>query len=181
MKKILVFMLVAVMAVFAFVGCSKAEPEAELIAESQAKEIAVEQVEGATVEEVSDCALTEDGQVYQVVIMHDMYQFNIDVNALDGTVVAIESETVTAGNSPADGEKPLDMGKEEIKKIVLADLEGGNAEDLDSAKFTKCVVNEKDGKYFYEVEITVGESEYAYDIDASTGEIINAGEIIPAE
>ena len=181
MKKLLSFILVAVMVIFAFAGCSKNEPEAELITDTQAKEVAVEQVEGATVEEVSDCTLTEDNQLYQVVIMHDIYQFDINVNALDGTVVAIESETVTAGNSPADGEDPLDMGKEEIKKIVLADLEEAGLEELDSAKITKCLINEKDGKYSYEVVITVGESNYTYDVDASTGEIIEAGEIIESE
>lgn len=168
MKKLLVLLLAAVMAMFVFVGCGKSE--SKYVSEDTAKKVAVEQVKGASAENVTACELDEEddiNKVYEITIMHEDKQYDIEVNAVDGTLMKVESESVTAGNQPADGEKPIDMGKNKIEKIALKQVKGAEKVDI-----VKCELDNDDGKNVYEVEIQYGGNKYELEIDATSGKIL---------
>ena len=174
MKKLVVLLLALSMTMFVFVSCGNASSEAEYISEDQAKEIALQQVEGATADEINSCVLNEEDDInkqYEITIMHDMYEYYVEIDAHDGGLFKVESETVTAGNQPADGEPPVDMGKAEIKKIALAEVEG--ALDVD---VTKCLIHKDGEDYYYEVEIQYGGKKTTMNINATSGEILTKNE-----
>lgn len=167
MKKLLALLLVGVMGIVFFAGCGQSG--AGLITEKQAREAAQVEVPDAKDENITACVLNENDKKYDVTIMYDGIEAQVMIDAVDGTVLRSESESVTAGNSPADGEKPADMGKEAIKKIALGTVEGAVDADI-----TTCIISSDKKEYM--VTLHHDDKVYYRRIDARTGEILDSDE-----
>lgn len=170
MKKCLVLLAAVFMTMLLVVGCSKG------ITADEAKDIAVELMDGIEVEDIASCELNEQGNYEMKILIGDL-EFTICLAKEDGTLLQFESETVTAGNQPADGVAPKDMGKAAIKKIALEQVSGAKETDVFYCMY--CIND--DDKAVYDVMVNNGEKVIEFEIDASTGEILSREEMDPMD
>ena len=167
MKKIIISTLVLIMTCFLFVGCSKNN---NLISEDDAKQTAVEQMDGFTVDDVSSCTLNEqdpNNKKYDVQFKLDYVIFTISIDAEDGSVLKIASETEAAAKAD-NGASPKDLGIQSIEKIATEKINGSKESDV----YYCCYIDGEDIEPYYIVELGYNDKTYEFNIKASTGEIL---------
>lgn len=137
----------------------------KVIGEDKAKEIVLKKIPGATITEFKldedDGRLVYEGEAYL-----NQTEYDLEINAVDGTVLKWESETK---NKPAATPKPTtkpasSISLDDAKNIVLKKVPG--------ATITEIKLDYDDGRKVYEGSAYKGSTEYDFEINASTGDII---------
>lgn len=106
----------------------------------------------------------DGGAVYEVEFYADGTKYEMDIDALTGTVTDFDAEREEA--SSADGAQ---LTAQQVRDIALAHAgtTAGEVYDL------KTELDEDDGRLIYEVEFKQGRQEYEYRIDAVSGNILH--------
>lgn len=124
-----------------------------------------------------DMDLENGAMVYEIEFETADYEYEYDINALDGTVVWQEREpsrdddgkpTVTPKPDTPAVSTPSLIGKDAAKAAALAHA-GVTA---DSITGYECELDRDHGAYIYEIEFRSGNCEYDYDINAETGAVV---------
>lgn len=168
MKKIILPSILILLACCLFVGCGNSNNN--LISEDDAKKAAVEQMDGFTVEDVTSCTLNEqdsNNKKYDVQFKLDYVLFTVSIDAKDGSVSKITSETETAGKSDNEA-PPKDLGVQGIEKIAVEKVDGSKESDIYYCYY----VDGEDIIPYYIVELYYNEKVYEFNIEASTGKIL---------
>lgn len=169
------------------------------ISVDEAKSIALEKVKGASESDIVKVVRdTDDGrEEYDVEIIYDGYEYDIELAAEDGSLLDISKEKadesdINAGigasqsskeqSASSDTEEPVvvetaspssdnssDAGLAKAKKAALAQVPGASESDI-----VKAYKDYDDGRQEYEVEIRYNGYEYEYEIDAETGNVISS-------
>ena len=106
----------------------------------------------------------DGGAVYEVEFYADGTKYEMDIDALTGTVTDFDAEREEAPS--ADGAQ---LTAQQARDIALAHAgtTAGEVYDL------KTELDEDDGRLIYEVEFKQGRQEYEYRIDAVSGNILH--------
>lgn len=124
-----------------------------------------------------DMDLENGVMVYEIEFETVEYEYEYDINALDGAVVWQEKEpnrddngkpTVTPTPDAPAVSTPTLIGKDAAKAAALAHA-GVSA---DSISGFKCELDRDHGAYIYEIEFKSGNCEFEYDINAETGAVV---------
>lgn len=152
--------------------------ETSYISKEEATQIALSQVEGATANELRIHKDTEDGRnIYEVSILHDGKEYDLEIDAISGDVLKNESDVDDdlKQDQPSAAKNPSDSGadasgnlisKKKAGNIALKRVEGASEKDLRIHK------DSDDGRDIYEGSIVYNEKEYEFEIDAVSGEIL---------
>lgn len=121
-----------------------------------------------------DMDLENGVMVYEIEFETAEYEYEYDINALDGTVVWQETESSrdddgkpTTTDTPT-ASAPTLIGKDAAKAAALTHA-GVTA---DSITEYECELDRDHGAYIYEIEFKSGNCEYDYDINAETGAVV---------
>lgn len=150
------------------------------ISVDEAKRIALEKVEGASESDIVKAVRdTDDGrEEYDVEIIYDGYEYDIELAAEDGRLLDISKEKadesdaeepVVVETAPPSSDNSSDRGLVKARKTALAQVPGASESDI-----VKAHKDYDDGRQEYEVEIRYNGYEYEYEIDAETGNIISS-------
>lgn len=124
-----------------------------------------------------DMELENGVMVYEIEFETNQYEYEYDINALDGAVVWQEKEpnrddngkpTVTPSPDSPTVPNPTLISKDAAKSAALTHA-GISA---DSITEFECELDRDHGAYIYEIEFKSGNYEYDYDINAETGAIL---------
>lgn len=112
--------------------------------------------------------------VYEIEFETADYEFEYDINALDGTVVWQEKEpkrNISGKPVVPDAptiSNPTFIGKDAAKTAALKHA----GIDANAVTEFECELDREHGVYVYEIEFKAGAYEYDYDINAETGLVI---------
>lgn len=145
--------------------------KSQYIGEEKAKSIAFvnAQVNERDILNLSVEIEREDGVlVYEVEFKCDSYEYEYEINALNGSIVAKKTEADITPDYNNESESTDYIGEAQAKKIAYthAQIAESNVEKY------KASIDDEDGIAVYEIEFTVNGTEYEYDIDAVNGQII---------
>ncbi|MGN0704942.1 MAG: PepSY domain-containing protein, partial [Lentihominibacter sp.] len=161
------------------------------ISVDEAKSIALEKVKGASESDIVKAVRdTDDGrEEYDVEIIYDGYEYDIELSAEDGRLHDISKEKADAadlnagsGASQSSSDQAASSGAEEPVVVETASPSSDNSSDAGLAKAKKTALAQvpgasesdivkahkdyDDGRQEYEVEIRYNGYEYEYEIDA---------------
>lgn len=150
------------------------------ISVDEAKSIALEKVKGASESDIVKAVRdTDDGrEEYDVEIIYDGYEYDIELAAEDGRLLDISKEKadelgaeepVVVETASPSSDNSSDTGLAKARKTALAQVPGASESDI-----VKAHKDYDDGRQEYEVEIRYNGYEYEYEIDAETGNIISS-------
>jgi uncharacterized membrane protein YkoI len=121
-----------------------------------------------------DMDLENGTMVYEIEFETTEYEFEYDINALDGNVVWHEKEPNRDYSS-----KPTQPNAPTVSVPTLIDQDAAKATalkhagiDASSISHYQCELDRDHGAYIYEIEFRSGNCEYDYDINAETGAVI---------
>lgn len=149
MKKLLLAIMVVMLVVS---GCGE-NKETIKIDEEQAKTIALKEVENG---EVISLEFDEDDTKpnYDVAISDGTHEYDIEIDATDGTIIKKEKKAVEGGSNLVSGTK---IDEDKAKEIALSNVPGGKiiefSYDADD-KIPNYDITIQDDKYEYDFEIS---------------------------
>lgn len=106
----------------------------------------------------------DGGAVYEIEFYADGTKYEMDIDALTGTVLDYDTE-----REAAPGGSGTQLTAQQARDIALAHA-GTSAENV---RDLKTELDEDDGRMVYEVEFKQGGQEYEYEIDAASGDILH--------
>lgn len=143
------------------------------IGKEKAKEIAFNKV-GAKESQVTELEVELDldngVMVYDVEFHYNGYEYDYEINALDGTIVKSDKDTEFDYEKiePSGNTSNAYIGKEKAKEIALGHAQVTDYYDYDIE------FDYDDGYATYEIDFETDTKEYEYTINAKTGEIIHS-------
>ena len=137
------------------------ESDSEFIGMEKAVQIAKDKVGGG---EVTDKEFDRDDNDYEIDLVYDGSEYDVEINATTGEVTDIDQENKSGGeytnNIEFDGDF---ISSEEAVSIALDAVGGGTVDEWDLDK----------GDNEYDIEIDYNGSEYEVEIHATTGKVID--------
>lgn len=106
----------------------------------------------------------DGGAVYEVEFYADGTKYEMDIDALTGTVLDFDAEREAA---PSTGDAQLTAQQARDIALAHAGTTAGEVYDL------KTELDEDDGRLVYEVEFKQNRQEYEYKIDAVSGDVLH--------
>ena len=152
---------------------------ADYIGEDEAKRIALEDAQQKE-DAVTNLAVTldedtddNDPAVYDVEFIAGNTEYDYEIDAVTGEILAGDAETVeNAQNAAADQTAAGQISESKAKKIALKDA-GLKFSEVSGMRVVLDVDDDGTDPTVYDVEFYAGNTEYDYEIDAATGEILS--------
>lgn len=185
-KRVLSFLLIAVLAMMLLVGCGPAKApaseDAASVAETQGQSGEI------SVDDAKDIALNHSGvasadaqfvradyewdeKCYEIEFYADNVEYDYEIDAVNGDIRSYDSEIegfVIGDDLPRDTAVSA-ITEDEAKAIALKHA-GFQESEVKALRVTR---DFDDGNETYEVEFRDGFTEYSYDISAADGEILS--------
>ncbi len=180
-------------------GADQQEQASGFIGFDEAKEIALAKVPGAVITDI-DLDREKDAYVYEFELYKDGYEYDLVLNAQDGSQLSLKKEkdddwnwqyhgdrtpvtqaTTQAAQSGGSNQKPAGNDSQNTQQtqannktyIGLAKAKEIVLQKAPGATIYKIELERDDGRISYEGEARKGNVEYEFDIDAYTGTILS--------
>ena len=142
----------------------------KFIPKNKAVKIAYEQA-GVEADDVSICRAKIDrkktGPVYEIEFIVGDTEYEIDIDAVSGSVVGMEADFAQIPNE-------LNKGFIGVAKAKTIALNYAGIKPEASVNFMKVELDRDDGLIVYELDFTCNGRKYEYEIDAVTGKLLKA-------
>lgn len=160
MKKLILAIMLVMLIVS---GCGENTIDKDIkIDEKQAKTIALKEVENG---EIISIELDKDDSTpnYDVVVSDGTNEYDIEINAVDGTIIKNEKKTLDEGSKLVPGTK---IDEDKAKEIALSHVPGG--------KIVKFSYDSEEKTPNYDVSVQDDKYEYDFEISAVDGIILSS-------
>lgn len=127
---------------------------------SEVRSIALRETGGG---EVMEMQYDEEDREYEVVIFHNGYEYEMEIDAFTGRIKDMDVDELDEDEE--ESSQGDFIGIERAKEIALSRIGGGYIEEIE--------IDEDDGRWIYEIEAVYIDEDYDLEIDAITGEILS--------
>ena len=137
--------------------------EQRMITEEEATNIVKQEVPGGEIVKIEQ-DFDDPVPNYDFKILKDNMEYNLEVNAYDGTIREIEKEVGTSNTNPVDESKLI--GEAKAKEIAQNQVPGAEITGFEY-EGDEVIPN-------YDISLRDAQYEYSFEIDALTGEILKS-------